>query len=149
MASPFRQHYSAGAGPRPREQSIPQGLRKDLLQYARYLRKHYCNHFKADSTLKDQVSRLLRMQLPPQRKRGRPRDPMISCGMGLLAKFRRKYPEEKPREIWKRICLILIPGYATLTELEQAALREDLQARVKSRVDLIRSRRKRQRKNRP
>jgi hypothetical protein len=73
---------------------------------------------------------------------------MISRGMGLLAKFRRKYSEEKPRQVWKQICLILIPGYAALTELEQRAVREDLQARVKSRVDLIRSRRKRQRKNR-
>jgi hypothetical protein len=97
---------------------------------------------------KTQVSRRLRTQLPPQRKRGRPRDPIISRGMGLLAKFRRKYPEEKPRQVWKRICLILIPGYAALSEVEQRAVREDLQARVKSRVDLIRSRRKRQRKNR-
>jgi hypothetical protein len=126
--------------------SIPRPLRRDITRFAGTVAKKYCQQFTAERELKDRVADLLRALLPPRRRRGRPRDPTITRAMMLLGNFRRKYPQEKRREIWNRVCLILISGYADLSEWEQREARENLQARVKSRVDLIRSRRKRQRK---
>ena len=129
-----------------REPAVPEEIREEVARFADGMTKRYWDQFTPE--LKADVLRLLGSLLPPPLQRGRPRDPAITCALMLLGGFRRRYPRERPREIWNRVCLILIRGYAELAELDQRAAREDLQARVKSRVDLIRSRRKRQQKNR-
>jgi hypothetical protein len=131
---------------RRRGPAIPKKIRSEVAQFVYGLAGRYRNQFTPE--LKAKVLRLLRALLPPRRKRGRPRDPAITRAGMLFRRFRRRYPHESRYEIWNRVCLILIPGYAVLSELDQRAACENLQARVKSRVDLIRSRRKRQQKNR-
>lgn len=109
---------------------MPRAFRQDLAQLAR---KH--NHvFDSKPELKPIAVRLFRALLRPQPKpRGRPRDPETTRGSMLYSRFRRKHPEEKPREIWDRVCRELYPQYAGLGELEQKDMREDLGVRVKSR----------------
>jgi hypothetical protein len=128
-----------------REPAIPKEIREEVTSFTRGLAKKYRSQFTPE--LKDKILRLARALVPPKpRRRGRPRDPGITRARILFRRLRRKYPQERPREIWNRVCVELIPGYAALPEWELRTAREDLQARVKSRVDLIRSRRKRQRK---
>jgi hypothetical protein len=131
---------------RRRGPAIPKEICGEVAQFAYGLARRYRNQFTPE--LKAKVLRLLRALLPPRRKRGRPRDPMITRATMSEQRFRRKYPQESRYEIWNRVCLRLIPGYAAMSEFEQRAAREDLQAQVKWRFDLTRSRRKRQRKNR-
>jgi len=110
------------------------------MAFARSLGKKYRSQLTPER--KDKILRLLTAVLPPRRRRGRPRDPMVTRAMRLRGSFRRKYPHEKPRQTWDRICVALISGYDGLPEWEHLAAREDLQARVKSRVDLIRRKRR-------
>jgi hypothetical protein len=95
----------------------------------------YRDQFIADRELKARVLRLARALLPPRpRRRGRPGDPMVTCAIRLHRKFQRQYPQERSRENWNRVCVILIPGYAALPEMEQQTEREQLQQRVKWRL---------------
>ena len=104
-----------------REPFIPKKIRKEVTKFAHGLAKEYRSEFTPE--LKAKVLRLLGALLPPRRQRGRPRDPIITRAMMLRARFQRKFPQEKPRQVWNRICLILIPGYAALPKLDQRAAR--------------------------
>jgi hypothetical protein len=133
---------------RRREPAIPKEIREEVTTLAHGMARKYRSQFTPE--LKGKVLRLVRALLPPKpRRRGRPRDRTITSAMMLLGRFRRKYPQERPRDIWNRVCLELIPGYAALPEVDQRAAREDWQPRVKSRLNLIRSRTKREPKIRP
>jgi hypothetical protein len=105
------------------------------LQHARAMARKYRDQFIADRELKDRVLRPERALLPPRpRRRGRPGDPRVTCAIRLCRKFQRQYPQESSREIWDRICVILIPGYAALSEMEKRTEREQLQQRVRWRL---------------
>jgi hypothetical protein len=55
---------------------------------------------------------------------------MLTRAIRLHSRFRRQYPQEPEREIWDRVCGILIPGYDTLPQSLQRDERELLQLRV-------------------
>jgi hypothetical protein len=93
--------------------------------------KKYGQLFVTDRRLKDQVLRLLRALLPPRpRRRGRPPNPIVTQAIVLRRKFRRQYPEDKPRAIWSRIYHLVIPAYADMSEVEQRTAREKLREQV-------------------
>jgi hypothetical protein len=116
---------------RRREPSIPKELRIEITQHARMIAGEYRKLFAADRQLKDRVLRLLRALLPPRpRRRGRPPNPIVTRAIVLRRKFRRQFPEEKPRATWSRICLLVISSYADLPEVEQRTAREKLREQV-------------------
>jgi hypothetical protein len=116
---------------RRREPSIPKQLRIEINQHAPMIASEYRELFAADRQLKDRVLRLLRALLPPRpRRRGRPRNQTITSAIVLRRKFRRQYPEDKPRAIWSRIYPLVIPGYADMPEVEQRTAREKLREQV-------------------
>jgi hypothetical protein len=69
--------------------------------------------------------------LPPRPRRpGRPRKQETTRAILLYSRFRRKHPKEKPAETWSRVCSVMFPGYADLSEIEQKDMREGLRERV-------------------
>jgi hypothetical protein len=119
--------------PSPR---LPTAIRKEIVQFARELRRQHRNLFIADPKLKDRASRFLRSPLPPKPKRGRPGLDSVTKAIQLRKRFRRQYPGEKPEQIWKRIYPEAVPGYASMDRERQKAERILLRERVRSRSKL-------------
>jgi hypothetical protein len=122
--------------PRPRRshEGIPAAVRKEITRLARELNRQHRNLFMADPKLKDRAARLLRSLLPPKRKRGRPGIDSVTKGIQLQARFRRQHPGERPEQIWKRVYLEAIPGYAGMSAVEQENARQVLRERVRWRL---------------
>jgi hypothetical protein len=55
---------------------------------------------------------------------------MVTRALKLFQKFRRQFPEDKPRALWRRVYSLAIPGYDGMPELEQRTAREHLRERV-------------------
>jgi hypothetical protein len=111
--------------------TIPAELRHDVVQHARSLARRYRKLFAADRKLKECVLRLERALLPPRpRRRGRPRNPVVTRAIALHAKLRRQFPDDPPRAVWVRIYEQLIPGYRELSSIEQHTAREELRERI-------------------
>src|SRR5215468_720657 len=116
---------SPGTRRRRRAPAIPRALRQELTQFAWSIGRRYPNLF-VDRRRKDQLARLLRVLLPPRVRRGRPRDPAVTRVITLYRKFRRKFPEERPRQVWNRVYPLAIPGYDLMPEIEQRSARDKL-----------------------
>jgi hypothetical protein len=116
---------------RRRQPSIPKELRKEITLQVRLITRRYRDLFKADRELKSRVLSLVRTLLPPRpRRRGRPGNPTVTRAILMYGRLRRRFPEEKPRAIWKRIYPIVIPMYADMSEMEHRTAREQLRERV-------------------
>jgi hypothetical protein len=114
-----------------RQAAIPKELRAEVTQYARTLARKYRHLFASDRQLKTRVLTLTRALLPPRpRRRGRPRNPTVTRAIALYRKFRRKSPEESPRQVWARVYPLAIPGYDGMPDMEQRAAREALRERI-------------------
>jgi hypothetical protein len=111
---------------------LPKELRKELTGIARKLAKAHRSFFTSNPNFRKRAGQFLTALLPPKpRRRGRPGLPSVTTAIRLLSEFRRQYPNEQPAKIWERIYLQAIPGYASLTELEQADARQTLRERAK------------------
>ena len=120
---------------RRRASGIPAGLRQETAVFARGISKRYRDAFNSDRTLKEKTLRYARALLPPKpRRRGRPFNQETTRAIVLYNRFRRQHPQEKPREIWDHVCLVLYSEYAGLPEIERHDIRDALRGRVKSRV---------------
>jgi hypothetical protein len=115
--------------------AISTALRKEVTAFARDVGERYRNEFSADPKLKQRTTRLLLALLPPRpRRTGRPRNQETTRAITAYNRFRRRHPQEKPRELWGRVCREFIPDYDNHSDLEQRALRDELRQRVKSRL---------------
>jgi len=120
---------------------IPRELLKDMVRAARELKAKHGALFVANPKLKDRAARLLRSILPPKmRRRGRPALDSVSVATGLLRKFRRLYPHDKPEQVWARIYPLAIAGYEALKLDEKKAQRLLLRERVRGRKNQRRRR---------
>ena len=115
-----------------RKPSIPRELRKEVVAHVRAIARRYRSAFAAEAGLKNRVLTLTCALLPPRRRRGRPRNEETTRAILLYSRFRRQHPEEKPHQIWSRVCGALFPEYADLSEIEQQDMRHDLRERVSS-----------------
>jgi len=111
--------------------TIPAALRHDVTQFARGVARKYRKLFAADLQLKHRLLRLSKALLPPQpRRRGRPRNPVVTRAITAYAKLHRQFPDEQPRAVWARVYPIAIPGYESMSDLDQRSAREELHQRV-------------------
>jgi hypothetical protein len=122
---------------------LPTELRRHLVEISKQLPAELRRDFKADPKLKDRASRFLRLLWPPRSRRpGRPALPGVTEAIRLLQNFRRQHPDEKPPQLWDRICLQVLTGYETLTDDEKRRQRRELKDRVRSRRNQQRRRRR-------
>jgi hypothetical protein len=115
-----------------RKHSIPPALRKEVVEHIRSIACRYRAAFAADPKLKLRVVTLTRALLPPRpRRRGRPRNPMVTRALALYARLRRRFPDQTPRQIWNQVYPLVIPEYVGMSETEQVTAREELRERIK------------------
>src|SRR5262249_39978067 len=114
---------------------IPRELLRDVFRLGRELKRRHRAALTADPKLKDRVVRLLRSILPPKpRRRGRPGIHSVTVAIKLQRSLKRKYPHERPAQIWERIYPLAIPNYESMSPLEQKNEREQLRERVRWRL---------------
>jgi hypothetical protein len=112
--------------------NLPQEVRKELAIFARKLVRDHRPLFISDPDLRRRAGQFLTALLPPKpRRRGRPGLPSVTTAIRLLRKFRRQYPKERPARHWERIYPQAIPGYGSMTEVQQADARQILRERVR------------------
>jgi hypothetical protein len=120
---------------------MPAQLRKEVTEHCRSIACKYGVDFKADRDLKARVLRLERALLPPRPKpRGRPRNPIVSRALALYRKFRRKFPELSPRQLWAQVYPLVIPEWETKSDFERRCVRDELRERIAWRQRKRRSR---------
>ena len=114
-----------------RKPSIPRELRKDVVEHVRSIARRYRAAFAADRELKVRVLTLTRALLPPSpRRRGRPRNPIVTAAIALYGKFRRESPEESPRRLWSRVYPLAIAQWESMSDLERRNARDELRERI-------------------
>ena len=120
-----------GAMAKRRKPAMPPELRKEVVAHCRSIGRKYGAAFKADRDLKARVLRLERALLPPRpRRRGRPKNPIVSRAIALYRRLRREFPEASPRQLWRQIYPRVIEGWATMSELERRGARDQLRERI-------------------
>jgi len=113
-----------------RKPTIPRELCKEVVEHVRSIARRYRAAFAADVGLKARVL-TPRALLPPRSKpRGRPRNPTVTRAIALYRKFRRKYPEESPRQLWSRVYPLVLPQWETKSDLERRSARDELRDRI-------------------
>ena len=110
---------------------MPRELRKEVIAHVRSIAGKHRAAFQADAGLKSRVLTLTRAVLPPRpRRRGRPRNPIVSRAIALYRKLRRESPQQSPRQLWGQVYPLAIPQWETKSDLERRSARDELRERI-------------------
>jgi hypothetical protein len=114
---------------------LPRVIRKELATLARKLAREHRALLASDPIYRKRAGQFLTALLPPKpRRRGRPGRADVSAAIRLRSRFRRQYPNERWVQIWERMYPLVIPNYATMSEMEQSDARQQLRERVRWRA---------------
>jgi hypothetical protein len=114
-----------------RKPAMPPELRKEAVEHCRSISRKYGADFAADRDLKDRLLRLERALLPPRpRRRGRPKNPIVTRAIALYRKLRRESPQQSPRQLWSQVYPRVIERWDTMSELDRRGARDQLRERI-------------------
>src|SRR5215471_2435603 len=79
---------------------VPEGMRLELIEFAKRLQENFAGFFVGNPRLKRSVARVLESELPPlPRRPGRPGYPEVTRAMKMLGALRRLHPDESYRSL--------------------------------------------------
>jgi hypothetical protein len=111
---------------------VPGPIRREVIGFARTLRKNFAAYFVGSPASKYAVTNLLRSHLPPlPRRRGRPARPEVTQALKMLAHLRRTRPGEPAQALWPFVYSAIINGHGAMNPAEQRDAEQQLRERVR------------------